>query len=316
MNGSLSSNDIRNKIQTAGLCIQIGPFSVRARSSIASVAEGIERFYGDYPLHDQDFCDFHVGIHPPSGIRRWHRPQVNFHLDDHIPFKPMPKDQAFATFEWGLNYCISSYAQEYLIIHSAVVEKNGLAIIMPAQPGSGKSTLTAALVSRGWRLLSDELTLIPLSDRDVVVPITRPINIKNASIEVIKSFAPEQTFGTVVNDTAKGTVTHMKPPTESIDRINETAQQRLIIFPQFRRGSDTHLTPRSKAQSFMEMAQQSFNFNILGKTGFETLKGTVSRCDCYDFRYSSLEEAMTTFDTLINQQDASLKSDTLTEDIA
>jgi predicted ATPase len=31
-------------------------------------------------------------------------------------------------------------------------------VILPAPPGSGKSTLCAALVTRGWRLLSDELT--------------------------------------------------------------------------------------------------------------------------------------------------------------
>jgi predicted ATPase len=33
-----------------------------------------------------------------------------------------------------------------------VVERDGHALILPAMPGSGKSTLTAALVQRGWRL--------------------------------------------------------------------------------------------------------------------------------------------------------------------
>ena len=52
------------------------------------------------------------------------------------------------------------HAHQYLIIHAAVVEKNGLAAILPAPPGSGKGTLTAGSVLSGWRLLSDELTLI------------------------------------------------------------------------------------------------------------------------------------------------------------
>ena len=45
------------------------------------------------------------------------------------------------------------------------------AVILPAPPGSGKSTLCAALVNRGWRLLSDELTLV---DFDAVRRSLRP----------------------------------------------------------------------------------------------------------------------------------------------
>ena len=283
-------------------CIQVGPFSARVSSPLNFVAEGIELFYSDYPAGNPDFADFHINIQPPSGLRRWIRPQINFDLDGVKPFKPMPMAQAFATFEWGFNYCISSYSHQYLIVHAAVVEKNGSAIIMPAQPGSGKSTLCAGLVSRGWRLLSDELTLIPLDNPDMVTPITRPVNLKNASIDVMKAFAPEETFGPTVFDTAKGTVAHMKAPLSSIQRINEPAKQRLIIFPRYKAGSETLLQPRSKARAFMEIAQQSFNFNILANTGFDVLNNTITKCDCYDFSYSQLDEAIALFNDLMAQQ--------------
>jgi predicted ATPase len=46
------------------------------------------------------------------------------------------------------------------MLHAAVVEKNGKALILPALPGSGKSTLSAALAMNGWRFLSDEFTMI------------------------------------------------------------------------------------------------------------------------------------------------------------
>ena len=296
-------NDIRVRlVGQQGHRIQVGQFSVCIRSTIPSVAEGLQLFYSDYPFPDSDFADFHISIQPPSGIRRWYRPQINFELDGVRPFKPMPMAQAFATFEWGFNYCISSYSHQFLIVHAAVVEKNGYAVIMPAQPGSGKSTLCAGLVSRGWRLLSDELTLIPIDNRDYVTPVCRPVNLKNASIEVMKGFAPEQVFGQTVNDTAKGTVSHMKAPLESIQRIDEVARQRLIIFPKYRSNSETILQPRSKARAFMEIAQQSFNFNILAKTGFDVLNNTVTNCDCYDFRYSKLDEAVVLFDELIDRQ--------------
>ena len=289
---------------TEGFAIQVGGFSVSVKSALKSVAEGIQLFYSQYPEPKSKFSDFHISIQPPSGLRRWYRPQINFELDGVRPFKPMPMSQAFATFEWGFNYCISSYSHQYLIVHAAVVEKNGYAVIMPAQPGSGKSTLCAGLVSRGWRLLSDELTLIPVENRDYVVPITRPVNLKNASISVMKAFAPEQVFGPTVMDTAKGAVSHMRAPLESIRRIDDLARQRLIIFPRYQINSETVLQPRSKARSFMEIAQQSFNFNILARTGFDILKNTITSCDCYDFRYSKLDEAIVLFDKLIDQQES------------
>ena len=306
-------NEISEKLRGDGLCLRTGPFSVRVQSNIQSVAECIHLLYQHHPMQNLEFCDYHLAITQPSGLRRWFRPQINFEVDGMIPFKPMPLDQAYATFEWGYNYCISSYAHQFLIIHAAVVEKHGFAMIMPAQPGSGKSTLTAALASKGWRLLSDELTLIPIENADTVVPLARPINLKNASIDVMREYAPEEIFGPTVSDTAKGTVTHMRAPISSIDRMDEPAQQKLIVFPQYHRNSATQIKPRSKARAFMEIAEQSFNFNIHGKTGFDILNATISNCDCYDFRYSNLDEAIELFDQLIEQQHYSKESARLAE---
>ncbi|TXL12561.1 hypothetical protein BMR05_15020 [Methylococcaceae bacterium HT4] len=83
-----------------------------------------------------------------------------------------------------MNWCISSQLNTYLIIHAAVIEKSGYAVIMPAPPGSGKSTLTASLIQEGWRLLSDELTIIDVQNA-CVVPFPRPVSLKNESIDII-----------------------------------------------------------------------------------------------------------------------------------
>jgi len=75
------------------------------------------------------------------------------------------------------------------MLHAAVLEKNGRAVVLPGDPGAGKSTLTAALMLSGWRLLSDEITLV---DRDdgLLVGLARPVSLKNASIDVIQRAFP------------------------------------------------------------------------------------------------------------------------------
>jgi len=200
-------------------------------------------------------------------------------------------------FEWGLNWCVSQHCHNYLIVHAAVVERSGYAAIFPAPPGSGKSTLCAALVNRGWRLLSDELTLIDLDD-STLTPLPRPVSLKNQSIEVIGRFAPDAVLSRPVADTLKGTVAHMKPPLEAVRREADRARPGWIIFPRYEAGSATKLGALPKSDTFMKLADNCFNYSLLGTRGFDALVEVVDSSDCFEFCYSDLDEAILAFDAL------------------
>lgn len=262
------------------------------------MAEGVSLLYADYPLLEQsDFADFHVSLASPRNLRRWFKPQVLFFFDGKPPFKPLPLDQAFPMLEWGLNWCVSSHANRYLIIHAAVVEKGGHAVILPAPPGSGKSTLCAALVNRGWRLLSDELALVRVSDGKII-PLPRPVSLKNQSIDIIQQYEPDAIISRKVSDTMKGTVAHMKVPTDSIVRATEIAQAAWVIFPKYQAGAATRLEALPQARAFMRVADNAFNYSLLGVKGFEAMAGLIDASLCYDFTYSILDEAIETFAAL------------------
>lgn len=294
----LSSVDLQSQLRGPGLTLRTGPFNFRIFSPIDSVAQGLKLLYADYPLSDtNEFVDFTVTLSPSKGLRRWWRPQVRFVYDGQSPFAVLPIDHAFPLLEWAMNWCISTQAHQYLTLHAAVIERNGCAAIMPAPPGSGKSTLCAGLVNRGWRLLSDELTLISLADRSLT-PLGRPVSLKNQSLDVIRQFAPEAVMNQVTHDTSKGSVSHMKVPTEHVRRLGEGARPRWVIFPKYVAGACAELTARYKANSMLELGRNSFNYTVLGLTGFDMLADVITASDCYDFQYSSLEEATTVFDQL------------------
>ena len=295
---TLSKTTLEQRLKNGGLLFRTGPITIRLQSSIAAIAEGLHLLYGEYTLVDEDeFIDFHVRFEPPRGLRRWYRPQVEFEFDGHRPFKPLPYNQAFAMFEWALNWCVANHYHHYLIIHAAVIEKDGRGLIMPAPPGSGKSTLCAALVNRGWRLFSDELALISLTD-GMLVPLPRPVGLKNESIDIIAEFAPQAVIGHKAIDTAKGTVAHMKAPTTSIQRSAELAPPAWLIFPKYEKNSDMSLVPHSKAHACVYLAENSFNYNVLGVDGFHAVSAVIDQCACYDFTYSCLDEAVDLFDSL------------------
>jgi HprK-related kinase A len=294
----LSFDDLQHRLKTNGLRLRTGRFVTCARSSMHSVAAGIGQLYADYNVEEgSGFCDFYVNVEFPRNVRRWWRRQVLFSFDDQAPFAPLPFAHAFPVFEWGMNWCVSQHCHTFLIVHAAVVEKEGRALILPAPPGSGKSTLCAALATRGWRLLSDELTLIDL-ERGDIVPLPRPVSLKNQSIAVIKTYAPAVIMSPPVRDTMKGTVAHMKAPTDSLRRSMESAEPGWIVFPRYEAGSATQLVPMSRAKAFMQVADNAFNYSLLGETGFDVLTGIVERSGCYEFRYSELDEAIAVFDAL------------------
>lgn len=297
----LAPADLAARLAGPGLLLRTGPFVSRIHANIAPLARELARFYADYPVEqDGGYADFQVRLSQPRGLRRWWRTQVRFDYDGREPFAPLPLAHAWPMFEWVMNWCVSNRAHRFLVIHAAVVERDGCAVILPAPPGSGKSTLCAGLVTRGWRLLSDELTLVRRSD-GLLTPLPRPVSLKNASIDVIRSFSPDAVLGPPVPGTAKGTIAHLKAPRDSVLRADELAAPRYIIFPRYEAGAATRLAPVSRAQAFMRVADNAFNYFVLGAEGFDCLARLVEQCDALDFCYSSLDEAVARFDALAQE---------------
>jgi len=289
------------KLDRKKIVLAIEPFVIELTTSIPSVMSSVENLYADFPVLNEEnhsFADFHIEITSPQGLRRWYRPQVQFYFDGMPPFKPLPISQAYPFFEWGLNWCIATIAHQYLLIHAAVVEKNGCALILSGEPGAGKSTLCAALVNRGWRLLSDEMAVIDPKTQEII-PVVRPISLKNESITLIKQWAPDAIMGESFLDTSKGTVAHLKPPKDSVVNAKTRTKAALIVFPKFSSETGPYsLETLSKGQAALKLADNSFNYNVLGSDGFHCVCDLVERSDCYTFKYSNLNEAVELFSTL------------------
>ena len=282
-----------------GLFLSAGPFIFQIRTKVPQIAEGLRLLYGDFRIAScQDFADFHIRFEERRSWRRGFRPYASVEVDGDRPSGPVPLEQVYAVFEGCLNWCIFTQAYQYLIIHAAAIERGGRAALLPAPPGSGKSTLCAALVNRGWRLLTDELTLIATDSR-TIVPLARPVSLKNESIDVIKNFAPKAVFGPVSPNTIKGTIAHMRPPAESVARLDEYCPIAWMILPTFRSGATVSVGEISKGEAFMRVAESAVNYMALGQLGFELVSTLIDEISCYRFEYSDLNGAVRWFDDLV-----------------
>lgn len=82
-------------------------------------------------------------------------------------------DQApMRTFLFGTVFAIVLVRHGLLPLHACCLERDGQAIAISGDSGAGKSTLAAQLIGRGYRILSDDLTVVDMRSGDV--PLALP----------------------------------------------------------------------------------------------------------------------------------------------
>ena len=294
----LSLETFSSRIAADGIGFDIGPFRTHMHVTEPSLFDPLHRLYADFPLVDpNDVFSLHVSVTPIRTFPWFRRSRVRFTVDGFAPHEDMPVEQALPVLEWGINLVIAMRSHHFLMLHAAVLEKNGRAVVLPGTPGSGKSTLGVTMAHRGWRLLSDEFGLVPHRSANFV-PVPRPVALKNEAIDVFRSFAPEAVLGPRIPNTRKGTVAHVRPPADSVQRQLKRARARWVVFPRWQAGAALEWTELPKPRGFMALATNAFNYDLLGGEGFRTVKSIVDSCDAYSLVYSDLNDAMSWLDDL------------------
>jgi HprK-related kinase A len=290
--------DIFAALRGPGLWFDYGAVMLRLNSDSRALAGQLQAAYRNFPFRTAgSWADLHVRIESQGGVRRWLAAQVVFSCDGRRPFDPFPADSPLPLLEWGGNWLIGQRLNNLLLLHAGAVERGGLALLLPALPGSGKSTLTAALSLSGWRLLSDEFGAYdPVAG--VVHAMLKPIALKNQSITVIRGFSPHAPLGPEFPKTRKGTVAHLGAGANCVARRNEVAVPGAVILPKWVAGSPTRLEPVSPDRLFPSLAFNAFNYTTLGATGFDAAVRLTRRCLAWTLVYSDLADALRAIDAV------------------
>ena len=279
--------------------IDLGAARVAVSSPLKDFHAHLDLVYRHHGNEDPlGFADVRVSLLPGKAMRFW-KPQVSLWSEATRPFEPYPLHGALPLFEWGTNWLLAQRLNAYLLLHAGVVARADKAVILPAAPGSGKSTLTCALHLAGWRFLSDEFGVID-TERDMLLPLMKPAALKNRSIEVIGGL-PGATLGPVFPKTRKGDVAHFVPLRDSVLSRHRPALPRLVVFPQYRAGARLRCTPLSTADTALRLGLNSFNYRSLGPVGFHTVLRVAQRVRACALEYSDLGSAIEQIEALFDE---------------
>ena len=290
-----------SRLRGEGIHLVTGAFTVHLHIGLPPLVDEFAEMYADYTVEDQPgIDDARVRIAARSLLRRYVCPQAKAWANGEAPFGPVPAERAYTLLESAFNWVVASDDFAPLLLHSAVLERGGHALLMPAPTGSGKSTLCAALAWRGWRLLSDEMALLSLEDGRLLANL-RPVSLKNKAIELIAAFEPRACLTRVYRGTPRGDIAYMRAPPGAVARSHETAVPALVIAPAYAAGSPAVIKPMSKVEGFRLLTDNAVNYSSLLKPGFDMLTGLVENCACYTLTYSDLAEAIELINNLYSE---------------
>lgn len=179
--------------------------------------------------------------------------------------------------------------RKHLLVHAGAAGRGGRGCLFPGEAGSGKTTLIASLVTRGFACLSDDKAAVCLDTLDLV-PFAWPLRIKESAGSPPVPLDGRLRQGWYGPDPGAYPVRYLIPEDEWIGK--KPLPVSLLIFPSYRPGAKTRLARMPGAQAAMGLARHSFNFLSLGRRGFDTATELAQRTQAYRLVYSDIKKAL------------------------
>jgi hypothetical protein len=187
---------------------------------------------------------------------------------------------------------VSEALSASLLFHAAVIGRQEQAVMFPAEAGSGKTTLVAALAARGHLFFSDELAV--LEPRELkLLPMPMPMSVKPGSTASLERYYPGLSAQPIHPRADGQSVRYLIPPPEALTSSHRSgATIEAIVFPRYRAGVKTSLVTLDKISALQRLVQTGSSDRELVEADVEALIDSVEQRPCYTLEYSDLPEVI------------------------
>lgn len=174
-------------------------------------------------------------------------------------------------------------------IHAAAVCNGKRGVLLPGTTGSGKSTLTAALIGSGFTYLTDELTLL-MPEPYRIRPAPVSLGLKRGSWPLTTAYSSLDTLPIHFQEDKE--VRYLPPP-ENLLHSQETYSIECIVFPKYAIGKPATLSRLGTAEALYRIAEAGYAIpGGLDRIRVEELIEWIARLDCYELQMGDLGEAV------------------------
>jgi len=190
---------------------------------------------------------------------------------------------------WHCALVDSDYLAEF---HAGVVAGPSGAVLLPGSAGSGKSTLTGALVDAGYAYYTDEVAVL---GADLMLrPFPLPIALKAHGVPVLQARFPHLAALPVhLRSGDRKHVVYMPPPARSLPSADDRAAARGIVFPRYTAAAETKAVPLSSAETLQRLLGECrYVPHDLTLQAVRQLVVWVGTLPAVELVYSNLSEAV------------------------
>jgi hypothetical protein len=216
---------------------------------------------------------------------------IGFYIDS-VPAGFCRLDDEIAPMAKGVVWTEVLKRQDYLIhVHAGVAGGPAGCVLLPAAPGSGKSTLTAALVHAGFDLFSDEVALLAAEDL-TVSPFPAAICVKDTGVEVVARMYPAiRELPIHLRGDGKH-VAYLPPPSGQVPSDGHRRRVCGIVFPRYSAGSEVTSRQLAPAAALARLLAHCQNVGRkLDHAAIDRLIRWIDAMPCSEIVYGALEPA-------------------------
>ena len=222
----------------------------------------------------------------------------NFHGEiafcrNRIPVLTCKKLDQLAPIAKGLVWQTAINTHEFFIdIHAGVVGDGRQCFIMPAPAGSGKSSLTLALVYHGFEYFSDEVALLHEPDF-CAEPVSLATCVKDSGVKLLSGYYPDLAKLQSHRRNDGKIVRYLPPDPSTVPPQGTRRPVGAIICPEYVESGQTSLSVMNKVDTLLVLMQDCLIVNTrLDRNKVENLLAWLEKTPCYRLITTDLEKAV------------------------
>ncbi|MGH2457486.1 MAG: hypothetical protein ACRDIY_01300 [Chloroflexota bacterium] len=220
---------------------------------------------------------------PPGGCRL---------VRDGIPWtESAPADDLLAHLDVAVNStAVEKLGPRYLFFHAGAVAFGNVGLILPAPPGSGKTTLVAGLIAGGFRYLSDEVAVLDPASSSRLLPFPKSLFVKPGARDVLAARYPALVSQVPSSRFGDERVWYLPPPPNAWP-LGPVAV-RAVIFPRYGPGQPTTLVEIPRSLALSGLLKQSFNLGTHHAPGIAAVVAMLRGAACFTLTVGDLDQAV------------------------
>jgi len=183
-----------------------------------------------------------------------------------------------------------------IFLHAGAIRDGEGCVLLPGLPGCGKSTLTAALVHRGFQYVAEDI--VPISRKGhLVAPVQTRIWLREGGWQALSREIPE--LQALPGSPRWGReVRYLTPP--GIQRsLPDHLPVRCLAFPEYLPGQPPRISPLSAEDTLARLIQTGAWFgDSIDDTQIEELLDWIQATPSYQLRYGTFQDAISAIRSL------------------